>query len=170
MKKIIIFLILLLTFSVNVFSLNSSITYSCNNSTTLLKNTTYADGTYQYEYSHCQDGCENGYCVNSLPILNLGLLGVISLIASAFFFYKAIDFFDINSMKLLFFTLSIIMVISAIIESGVIGLNFVSTQTNSELLVGIGTSIVYIFIFIMMYAMIKFIKDFYVNLKAKKRR
>ncbi len=170
MRKEIIFVIILFLFSTSVFSLSSNTTYSCSNSTTLVKNVLDSNGVYSYSYIPCPDGCSNGYCVDSNPSLKLGLLGVISLIASAFFFYKAIDFFDINSMKLLFFTLSIIMVISAIIESGVIGLNFVSTQTNSELLVGIGTSIVYIFIFIMMYAMIKFIKDFYVNLKAKKRR
>lgn len=167
MKKEFIFLTLIMLFSINAFAVNSNVTYSCTNSTTLLENTTYSDGSYQYGYLPCQDGCENGYCINSSPVLKLGLLGVISLIATAFFFYKAIDFFEIKSIKLLFFTLAIIMVISAVIESGVIGINWISTQSNSELLIGIGTSLVYIFIFVMVYAMIKFIKDFYDSMKKK---
>ena len=92
MKFKIIFLLMLI--SVNIFAVNSTTTYSCNDTTTLLKNTTYSDGTYSYVYQACENGCLNGFCVSTtetnnflnLTIILLLLISIILIIAGNSFY------------------------------------------------------------------------------------
>ena len=124
MKFKIIFLLLLI--SINALAINSTTTYTCSDTTTLFKNTTYSDGTYSYDYQSCENGCLNGFCVSTSETNNfLNLTIVLLLIISIILIMAGNYFYSENqTIGLSLMGIGILIILLSLFLIGVYGKSF----------------------------------------------